>query len=76
MEHNFFLFFTPEKSSDTHYDAPGSFAPAAAAASGYDNTVLPVHITGGFFCTGNPEALQCAPAPQGGRAGARGEIIT
>jgi hypothetical protein len=40
-----------------------------------DSAALPVHTHEEFFCTGDTEASQCAPAPNGGRAGARGAII-
>jgi len=39
--------------------------------------IVPYHLNTyeDFFCTGNTETSQCAPAPNGGRAGARGVII-
>jgi hypothetical protein len=46
--------------------------PATRASPCCDSAVLPVHNRGEISRTGNSEASQCAPAPNGGRVGARG----
>jgi hypothetical protein len=41
-----------------------------------DCAVLPVCNRGEISSAGNAKESQCAPAPMGGRVGARGEIVT
>jgi hypothetical protein len=55
-------------------DAPGGFAPPLGRPN-CDDAVLPVPRNGEFFRAGNARVITCAPAPNGGRAGARGAII-
>jgi hypothetical protein len=64
------------KSFVINHNALLGSAPAARASPGCESAILPVHNRGEISCTGNTEASQCAPAPNGGRAGARGVIIT
>ena len=58
------------------YDAPGGAAPAVMASPDCDCAIFPLRNRWEISRLGNTEALQCAPAPHGGRVGARGAIIT
>ena len=59
-----------------NYDALGGSAPAAKASPDCDCAVLPVRNRGEISNLSNTEESLCAPAPNGGRAGARGAIVT
>jgi hypothetical protein len=59
------------KSFYMNHDALGA-PPPPLGIPGCDSTVLPVHTCADIFHAGNSEISQCAPAPDGGRAGARG----
>jgi hypothetical protein len=68
-------FLLCRKKFDTKYDASGGSAPAAMASPGCDCAELPVRNRREISWLGHTEASQCAPAPNGGRVGARGAII-
>jgi len=70
-----FNFYALWKSFAINYDAPGGSAPGAMASPDCDGVVIPVHNCIEISCTGNAEVSLCAPAPSGGRAGARGVAI-
>ena len=50
--------------------------PRRQGIPGCDSTLFPVHISAGIFRAGIWRDIVMRPAPDGGRAGARGVIIT
>jgi hypothetical protein len=73
LQCDLFFFFALLKTFDIKYDAPGGSAPAAMASPDCDCAVLPVRNRREISRLGNTEASRCAPAPNGGRVGARGD---